>query len=508
MKIKYLLSVMAIVAITKNSFAQYSQDALRFSQTQTGSTARIKAIGNAGTAVGGDLSSVSGNPAGLGFFSKSEMSITPEFNGSKINSTYFGSANSASTSNGNLNNAAAVFFYRVDKPRGEDKTKGLLSINFGIAYNRVSDYYGNTSYSGTNTSSSIVDYFNTLANNDGSNPPSGGSLQGNAFNGYLIDSVGYNSKTGKTLYRSNVIAGNTNPISQLSNTYRTGGQSALNLAFGTNFGNRFYMGLGIGITTLRYNVDATYIESGYQYIDKLNYNAQYTQSQVTKGTGFNGTLGFIFKPVDAVRIGATITSPTYYTIDDSYSEGLTTKYSGSSTYTSSPSSYPLTYNLRTPLKVSGGLAIFAGKLGFVSADIEYLDYSSIHIDDSGYYSASSDNTSIQKNYQSTVNVHAGAEARVTPNFFLRGGYGVQGNPWKDNNTATTSGTNIITNVGSATKTISGGVGYRAGNYYFDATYTNVTGNQYVYPYEIGTTSPTAYLDKTTNNVFLTVGLRF
>jgi hypothetical protein len=36
MKIKYILSVIAIVALTKNSFAQYSQDAIRFSETQTG----------------------------------------------------------------------------------------------------------------------------------------------------------------------------------------------------------------------------------------------------------------------------------------------------------------------------------------------------------------------------------------------------------------------------------------------------------------------------------------
>jgi hypothetical protein len=115
MKIKYILSVIAIVALTQNSFAQYSQDAIRFSQTTNGSTSRIKAVGNAGTAVGGDLSNVSGNPAGLGFFTRSEFSITPEFDGSKSKSTYFGQANSASRNTVNLNNAALVIYNQLSK---------------------------------------------------------------------------------------------------------------------------------------------------------------------------------------------------------------------------------------------------------------------------------------------------------------------------------------------------------------------------------------------------------
>ena len=68
MKIKYILSAIAIVAFAQNTHAQYYQDALRFSTFQPGATSRIRAIGNASTAVGGDLSNIGNNPAGLGFF--------------------------------------------------------------------------------------------------------------------------------------------------------------------------------------------------------------------------------------------------------------------------------------------------------------------------------------------------------------------------------------------------------------------------------------------------------
>ena len=103
MKIKYLLIVLAMVAITKTGFAQFSQDVLRYSLSEPGATARIKAIGNAGTAIGGDLSSVSGNPAGIGFFTHTEGSITPEFNSTGVNGTYLGQSTNSNSNTLNFN---------------------------------------------------------------------------------------------------------------------------------------------------------------------------------------------------------------------------------------------------------------------------------------------------------------------------------------------------------------------------------------------------------------------
>ncbi len=510
MKIKYILSVMVIVAITKNSFAQYSVDALRFSQSQNGSTARIKGLGNAGTAIGGDLSSISGNPAGLGFFTKSELSITPEFNYSQVNSNFFGTptskaqANNASTGTVNFNNASAVFYTRFNRPANEDKYSGLLSLNFGISYNRNSDFYENVNYGGTNTGSSITNYYKQLANAD-PNTFNDGSLQNFAFNEYLIDSIGHTSNG--SIYRANVNA----PTNQIVNTVRSGGQSSFDLSMGANFENKFYLGLGIGIKSLRYNATSVFTETGFQYIDKFNYSSQYKQDQTTKGTGFNASLGFIFKPVETLRIGGSITTPTWYTIDDSYSESLGTQYIGNKNYSDGPANYPLSYSLRTPLKLSGGVAVFFQQYGFLTADAEFMDYSSIHLDNStttaaGYtndpstYNSTNDNRDITSLYKSTVNLHVGGELKLNSSFALRGGYGIQGNPLKN------------TTYGDATKTASGGFGYRSGIYYFDVTYANVTSSQTVYPYVLSGSSalpsPYANLNRTYNNVFLTLGVRF
>ncbi|QTE37139.1 hypothetical protein J3L18_29200 [Mucilaginibacter gossypii] len=493
MKIKYLLSIIAIVAITKDSFAQYSQDAIRFSTFQTGSTSRIKAIGNAGTAVGGDLSSVSGNPAGLGFFTHSEVSITPEYDNSKISSSFFGQAGSANRNDVNMSNAAIVFYQQLTT-RGRDKSKGWLSINYGAGYSRTNNFYENVAYGGTNQTSSISDYYAGIAKREvsqyGSVNPNG--LDGWAYDHVLIDNFG--PATDPNSYASTVNV----PVRQLAGITRTGGQSEFNLSFGANYSNKLYLGLGLAITDIRYNSHARFTENGNAIItnggNPTDFSSTFAQDQSTKGSGFNAKLGIIYKPIQALRLGFTFTSPTFYNIDDSYAEGLATQYTGGKSYQNVSEPYQLSYNLRTPLKLAGGASVFIGKYGFISGDVEYIDYTTTHLSTNDSYTADGDNSDIKSLYRSTVNLHVGAEVNVNSLVYLRGGYSQQGNPMKD--------------LGSDIKTVSGGIGFHFGAYFVDATYARVTGKQTIFPYEVGATSPFVDLKKTNNNAFLTLGYRF
>jgi hypothetical protein len=503
MNLKYALTGVAIVAASQVSFAQYSGDAFLFSQGQNGATSRIKAIGGASTAVGGDLSAVSGNPAGIGFFTKSELSITPEFNNSQVNSNYFGQSNYSGKNQANLNNASVVFYNQLSTARGRNKTTGWLSFNLGASYNRTNDFYRNEYYAGTNPTTSISDYYAELANREVAQYgnldfASHNSLQGFAYNQLLIDDY---SKTSKPDYGSNVISA----TNQANSTITTGGQSELSLAGGANYSNKLYLGFGIGITSLRYNKSRTFGESGTAAILANNsttptnsaYSSQYYQDQATTGTGFNAKVGFIYKPVEAVRIGASFTSPTWMTVTDNYAEALQTSYTITNGSASSTDPYNFTYNLRTPLKASGGVAIFVGKYGFISGDIEYVDYKGMKL--SGDYNNTQDNFDLSRLYKSTVNARIGAEAKLD-DFFLRGGFNYQGNP--------------EVGIGSPVKTSSAGLGYRFSKYYIDATYQYVTHTTNVYPYEFDPAfsgnlpNPQATLKNTYNNAFLTLGLRF
>ncbi len=109
--------------------------------------------------LGGDISSISGNPAGLGMFTRSEFSFTPEYNNTEAKAFYLGQPTNSTHDKVNLNQAGIVWYNPVVKRAGSDLNKGVLSFVFGIGYNRNNDFSGDISYGGTNANNSIADFF-------------------------------------------------------------------------------------------------------------------------------------------------------------------------------------------------------------------------------------------------------------------------------------------------------------------------------------------------------------
>ncbi|MXV50185.1 hypothetical protein GS399_04320 [Pedobacter sp. HMF7647] len=494
MKVKFLPIAIAIVAFAQTSYAQYSQDAFRFSTFEPGSSARIKAIGNAGTAVGGDVSSVGFNPAGLGFFTKSEFSLTPEVNSSKVNSNYFNVNNSDTKNQFNLNNVSLVFAGKASKRKGSDLTKGFVGFNFGVSYGRTNDFYQNTYYSGVNPNNNLADYLVEQARNFGVD----GVPQSFGYSEYLFDNIAAANQP--PVYEANTDLNST----QINQRTTTGGQNEFNLALGANYSNKLYLGVGLSFNSLRYRSTNVFSESGHQFVDDVDYNTDYTVDQDTRGSGFSAKFGVIYKPVEFVRIGASINTPTWYSIDDVTSYRMRTAYVQSNTYTDGPEDYEFNYDLTTPFRASGGLAFFLGNYGFITGDIEYVDYASMKISGNGDagYDESADNRDLRDLYKSTVNTRVGIEGKLD-DFFIRGGYNYRPNPEKFN--------------GSAIETYSAGLGYRKNNLSLDFTYTNVFSKRTDYPYTLDPTydispanaiSPAAALENKTNNFYLTLGVRF
>lgn len=489
MKLRYTLFIIAFSAISNSSFAQYAKDAIRFSTGQTGSTSRIKALGNASTAVGGDLTSLSSNPAGLGYFTHSEISITPEFDNYTNKTTYIGEPSSAKRNTVNFANAAAVFYNAIEQPAGSNRNKGWLSVNFGVAYNRTNNFYERIKYGAKNSANSINDYYAQLANGLG---VGNDDLQTWAAGQQLIDVYGDESNNG---YKSNSFPG----VQQTGLVTRTGGQSGYDLAVGVNYSNKLYLGFGVGVSEIRYHTNNSFNETGNLSVLEngspvtRGFNSTYVQFQDTKGEGYNARIGILYKLLESVRVGATITTPTYYTIDDTFHEGLSNNLSTGMRYENGPVEIPLSYTMRTPFKFTGGLSVFMGNIGFITGDVEYVDYTTTHINSNDEYTSDYDNNIIKQKYRAAVNAHAGAEIKIVDMVFLRGGYGIQGTSLKG---------------GANTKMVTGGLGFHLGNYYADVAYINVKGSQNVLQYDIGNTTPPAQVNATNNNIFLTLGLKY
>ncbi|WP_131536693.1 OmpP1/FadL family transporter [Pedobacter nototheniae] len=500
MKIKYLLGVACLLACSQISYAQYVTDALRYSQTDNTTSARFKALGGAQTAVGGDISSLSGNPAGLGLFTRSEISFTPYYGSYGNDGTYLGETRNGNKSQLGISQFGGVFYSPTVKQKGSNTSEGILSFNFGIGYNKTNDFNNKIVFGGTNNKSSIADFFADQANQLSSPPPtpdqlkagynnySGGyDLPYTAFENYLIN---YNGTNGA--WAPATALGNK----QANTETRTGYQSEFNVGFGSNYSNKLYFGATLSFTSLKLNSDRVFNESGSLGSDL--YNMDFTESTQTKGNGFNAKLGLIYKINSVVRIGASYNTPTWYNIQDSYFQNLV-NYKNAYNVQIDP--YNSEFNLRTPGKITAGIALFANNLGFLTFDADYINYKDIKLSSDAVNDASviaANNKDIQDLYRDAFNIRVGAEGRLNDNFSLRAGYSQVGNPYEDKS-----------NDAYQKKSISGGLGYRKDNFYADATYVNSKYNSYYKAYDlVGLAAPTASVKNITNAVYLTLGVRF
>lgn len=102
MKKLFLSTVASAVAL--GSFAQSGFDAYQLSQSDLRGTARFMSMGGAFTALGGDMSSLNQNPAGIGIYRKSEISATIDINMTNSKMTTNGGSFSKDKTNVYCNN--------------------------------------------------------------------------------------------------------------------------------------------------------------------------------------------------------------------------------------------------------------------------------------------------------------------------------------------------------------------------------------------------------------------
>ena len=234
----------------------------------------------------------------------------------------------------------------------------------------------------------------------------------------------------------------------------------------------------------------------------------------TTGAGFNARLGLIYRATDVVRVGASIQTPTFLRLTDTFSESLTSNFSAQGTDRVPQPGFPVgdtrvgrdypafTYNLTTPFRANGGAAITLGKYGFVTGDVEYVGYGQArlrtetpNVDDDAAFAI--ENSNIQARYKSTVNVRFGAEGRFDI-FRARLGYARYGDPYKAD-----------TNNERVQNFYTAGLGLRQGNFFLDAAGVYTTLAQLYTPYSLPNgLQPVINVNTNRFTTSLTAGLTF
>lgn len=481
-----LFVVSLATTIFNSANAQYANDVVRFSSTTFGGTARIQAMGGAQTALGGDISSVSGNPAGLGFYRKSDISVSPQLSFATTNTGFLGFKSSNSKENFNISNLGLVLGRSLSGSDGSERPDGWSSIAFGLSLNRTNNFHNTISYSGNNNSNSLGDFFASELNFFGIDSTQPVSYAETAYNAFLVDQ--FTDGTYFSLINGNKLQ---------TNIQKTrGSQSDFSLALGSNLRNKLYLGGSINFSSINSRTQIDYTESGY--VDTIRDSKSFIYQETTDidGSGINAKIGFIYRPVDMIRFGGTIQTPTFYQVNDAFQSFILTSFNTPGTESGEYSSAS-EYNLVIPFRYSFGLALFFQKYGFITADYEGVDYGSGKYRSRNDAQESFENALISNSFTNASNLRFGGELKLSP-MTIRGGYAIYGDPFTNN-----IGRN------RELKSITGGLGYANENFYIDAALINSSVNSFSSPYSLENgKEPVANTVNKRSSFMVTIGTRF
>lgn len=541
-------TVMAAIAVAlpMSIAAQSSFDAYRLSQSDLRGTARFMSMAGAFGALGGDLSTLNQNPGGIGVYRSSEIGVTLDIDFEKSNVE----GNTDSKTHAYCPNFGYIGAINLD-------SDVMPYFQWGVSYGRVVSYdriyHGGFGELGTSMSNYVANRAygtdpDVLGQSTSYNPYD----QSNAdwlsilgYNAYIINPVG-----GTSQYNGLFKEGQTTGDAQFAVRQR-GFVDEYTINFGGNIMNTVYWGLGVGITDLEFKEEAYYDE---QMSDAriaqntgssssiVNGNAWYGLSNYRRitGNGFNFKIGAIVKPINELRFGIAVHTPTYYNLSDSYDGNIEYSYSspildadgniiGDNCKIPDGTAYSnfayYDWKLRTPWKLMVSAAGVIGGRFIISADYEFDAYKNMRVlnDNGDEYK---DITAEVKDYFKPVStVRVGAEYRITPQFSVRAGFAASTSAVesvvKDGDIEVyTTGTNPAYTFDTTTRYITLGLGYRYKGFYADLAYVNKYRKSQYSPFsayddlsyatteEGWTYNPAMQFTTNNNNIVLSIGYKF
>ena len=492
-KISLIIGLAAL--ITSAAVSQNIDDALRYSQVFQSGTARFNSMGGAFTSLGADASTLSQNPAGIGMYRSTELSFTPWLGYTKSTTNFRGNMGEDYLYNFNL----GQFGYIANISQSQSENKSFI-FNIGYSYNITNNFKQYIYASGANNSSSIADSWVMYSN--GTNYRDLAGAEGIAYDVWVIDTItGMGGNRYGTVYSNYGDDPSSIYGQRMKRAITYDGYLAEHaFSFGGNYSDKIYFGVTLGINTLRFSSYSEHVETMDIQLPTQFKSLNYVEYYENKGTGFTFKMGVTARPIEILRIGVALHTPTFYRIEEYFYDDISSNFTDGDRYNSSNDPMRFNYALRTPLKLLMGASVQIQKFGLLSVDYEHLNYGSALFSQTGDgYNYSEKNRDIKNSLKTAGNLRVGGEVRLS-NFYLRSGYGYYGKPFKANEI----------NADLNYRTISGGIGFRARNLSFDFAYVNYKSTQYNYLYQLPSNFNAADYDLTTmkNTFTLTVGARF
>lgn len=496
MKAFYYITALSL--LSASLISQNDIDAIRYSQTFFGGTSRSKAMAGSFGALGADGSCMANNPAGIGLYKKGDINISAGLKFFSVDAIHNGTSNKNFKASVPFDGFTLVGAW--DSKKQPDNHHAL-----GLSCNQIVNFNSNTTIEGRANFKSIANDF-LLSANGQSLKNLDNSYSGMAYDNYLIDIY-------DTVYNKYASIVNTKYDLLQSKTIETTGKiNEWNINYAYGYKDKLYIGVSLGIPMITYNYNSVYTETDdkdsmrlstntsptYSYSGVGGFkNMSYQETYKTTGTGYNLKVGVIYRAADFIRLGASFHSPTIYNLTDGYVYKMTANYDEGGSFTTQ---YPpdnggkFNYQVITPMKFTGSVALLYKKFGAINFDYDIINYKQAALQSSPQ-EFTGVNATIRNKYSQSTNLRVGAEANIKP-LFLRLGYAMYGSPFGE------------TFTGDFVKSFyTGGIGFRKDKKYIDVSFTKSMSSENYYMYNPN------FVDKSTlknsgTTIAVTIGSKF
>ena len=485
--------------------AQNMTDVLRYGTEGTQGTARFQSMGGAFGALGGDFSALNINPAGSAVFNNSLMTLSGSFYGNDNEALYFGSLGTANRNEVDINQIGGAFVFNNTNPNSDWK-KFTLAFNYDMVQN-----FDNEIFAGGNSNQGVDNYFLNFAQGtpfgslllqDGEFIEDAyldiGARQGfgnqQAFLGYyggIIDPVDFDDDN-NTAYVSNATY---NSVNQEYSRTTSGFNSKFTVNAASQYQDRLYLGASLNFHTVLYDRYDEFTENSYDATSAIQ-RTTFDNLLRTEGSAFSFNLGAIAKLNEAVRVGASYQSPTWYRLTDDLSQRIDSDLADEDIGFIDFNIINLfeAYTIKIPSKVNGSLAVVFGKNGLLSLDYGYQDFSQAELRPTSDGSFQTVNGQIANELGAVSTFRLGGEYRIEQ-VSLRGGYRYEQSPYANGTT-----------IGDLTG-VSAGLGYNFGGSRLDLAFVRTEQDRNEQFFDTGLTTP-ALVNARNTNVTLSYTINF
>ncbi len=482
---------------------QTPADALRYSSFDVSGTARTIGVGGGLGALGADFSVVSTNPAGLAMYRSSEFVVSPSIHTATSTSILEGGGTGENKETKNKFSFSNIGYVSSSKP--SSRGSKWKTSNIAVGLNQIANFNRTFFYSG-NTEGSYADRFVELAYDEFGSPIPVESLD--QFEAGLAYSTGA------------IFDGSTEPGDQWINDFQdvrdqtvykeqlvktTGAINELSFSFAGNYNERLMVGASVGLPFVNFTEEKIYLEEDPDDEIGTFVKTEFREDLNTSGIGVNFKLGLIYRLNQMIRVGGAVHSPTSYTLTDNFSTELNYIFDigqGAESFTDESPDGVFEYKMKTPWRYIGSAGVLIDKKGFLTAEVEYLNYGGASVNltenssdpgDAAYQDEVNDE--ITQSFTSAINIKIGGEYAYNK-FRFRAGYGIYGTPYADDE--------VVNNSFSL------GLGLRQERIYVDLAFRRLIADEGYVPYRLADPSNNQLVSNSINNdrVVLTFGFKF